>query len=92
MILLQAAIAAGMVLVLILAIFIIIGTPILTGFFMRVIWKKTGKEENIENKIPYYKDLLLFLISVIFSIVIILIIFFLMLILFDKLYPDFSFD
>ena len=92
MILLQAAIAAGMTLVVILVIFIIVGTPFLTGFFMRLLWKKTGKEKNIENKMPYYKDLLPFLIAVIVSILLILSVFYLVLILFDNLYPRFSFD
>jgi len=89
MILLQAAMAAGFILLLTLGVFLLIGVPLLTGLFMRTYWKLSGKKQNIEKKTPYYKDILPFFLSILLSAVITLIFFYSLLILFDKLYPNF---
>ena len=89
MILLQAAMAAGLILLIVFLVFILIGTFILTRLFLNIYWKLSGKSQNIEAKIPYYKDLLPFLLTIIMSVIITSFIFYLLLILFDKLYPNF---
>ena len=92
MVLLQAAMVGGFMILIFLFIFLIIGTPILTGLFMKSYWKRTDKKQKILDDTPYYKDLLPFLASVILSIVTLVGLFCLLLILFDTLYPDFSFE
>ena len=89
MILLQAAMAVGLFLFYIaLPVFLLIVTPILLGIFMRFVWRRQGKQEHIKNKLPYYKDPLLFFPLLILSMIISCIFFYLLLILFDKLFPE----
>lgn len=89
MILLQAEVAAGMFLFYIaLPVFVLTVTPILVGIFMRIVWRRQGKQEYIKNKMPYYKDPLLFFPLLILSMIIACIFFYLLLILFDKLFPE----
>lgn len=87
MILLQAAIAAGLFLVILLGIFLLVGVPILVGVLMKFVWRRLNKEEYITNKTPYYKDPVWFFLSVLVSIVILGYVFYLLLVLFDKLNP-----
>ena len=87
MILLQAAIAAGMFLFYIaLPVFLLLVTPIILGILMRFAWRRRGKQEYIQNKMPYYKDPILFFPLLILSIIIACFFFYLLLILFDKLF------
>ena len=65
MILLQAAMAAGLILVILYCIFLIIGTPFLVGLFMKGYWRLVGKKNNITDGKPYYKEPLPFVLSVI---------------------------
>jgi len=89
MILLQAAMAAGVFILYIgLPVFLLLMTPIILGIFMRFAWRKQGKQDYIKNKMPYYKDPLLFFPLLILSIIIACIFFYLLLILFDKLFPE----
>jgi hypothetical protein len=62
-------------------------TPIILGIFMKFAWRNQGKQDYIKNKMPYYKDPLLFFPLLILSITIACIFFYLLLILFDKLFP-----
>ena len=89
MILLQAGIAAGMFpFYIALPIFLIVATPILLGILMRFAWRRRGKREYIKNKMPYYKDPLLFFPLLILSMIIACVLFYLLLILLDKLFPE----
>jgi hypothetical protein len=89
MILLQAEMAAGIFLFFIgLPVFLLLVTPILLGILMRFAWRRRGKQEYIKNKMPYYKDPLLFFPLLILSMIIACIFFYLLLILFDKLFPE----
>jgi ACR3 family arsenite efflux pump ArsB len=57
MMLLQAAIAAGMFLFYIaLPVFLLLVTPFILGVLMRFTWRRLGKQEYVQNKMPYYKD------------------------------------
>ena len=89
LILLQAAMAAGAVLFVLLGIFLLIGAPILTGLFMKILWKILGKEDFIKDNKPYHTDPLLYFPCLIGSISILVFIFYFLLLLFDKLNPDF---
>ncbi|HEY4788639.1 MAG TPA: hypothetical protein VIH57_21460 [Bacteroidales bacterium] len=91
MILLQAAMAAGAVLLIYLGVLLVIVVPILTGLLMRFSWRIFGKQDYIKNGIPYYKDHLLYFLCLLVSIGITLLLFYLSLILFDKLNPDFGY-
>ena len=91
MVLLQAAMIGGMILVIFFGVFLLIGIPVLTGIFMKWFWRLIGKKENIENKVLYYKDPLPFIISIIFSIFILGSIFYLLIIWFDKAFPNWGY-
>ena len=87
MILLQAAMAAGMFLAyIVLPVFSLLVTRIVLGILMKFAWRKRGKWEYIQNKMPYYKDPILFFPLLILSIMIACFFFYLLLILFDKLF------
>jgi hypothetical protein len=88
MILAQSAIAGGAVLLLFFGIFLLIGIPILTGAFMKFIWKRMNKVEYIKNNMPYYKDPLWYFPCLILSIILLGFIFYGLLILYDRLYPQ----
>ena len=49
MILLQAAIAAGLVLIVVFGIYLLIGIPILTTVLMKTYWKISNQLEKISN-------------------------------------------
>jgi uncharacterized protein involved in cysteine biosynthesis len=68
MILLQAAMLGGFVLFAFLCITLVIGTPLLTGLFMKVYWRLADKKDNIAGGKPYYKEPLPFVLSIILSI------------------------
>jgi len=87
MIFLQAEMAAGIFLVYIASpVFLLLVTPIILGVLMRFAWRRLGKQECVQNKMPYYKDPLLFFPLLVLSIVIACFFFYLLLILFDKLF------
>ena len=91
MILLQAAIAGGAVLLFLFGLFMLIGAPILTVLLMKIIRKILAKENLIQNKKPYFKNLLLYFLCLIFSIILLGLIFYLLLFLFDKFNPNFGY-
>jgi uncharacterized membrane protein YjjP (DUF1212 family) len=84
MILLQAGMMGGLILVIIFGIFLLIYIPILTGIFMKLFWRLIDKKEKIENNISYYKDPFPFLISIAFSIFTLIVPSYLLIIWFDK--------
>ena len=90
MILLQAAMAAGLILIVIFGVILLIGIPLLTGFFVKLFWRVTNKSENIENKVAYYKDKWPFVISVWVSFFILATMFYLLILWFDKSFSGFS--
>ena len=89
MVLLQAAMMGGFVLLIFLFILLIIGTPILTSLFMKAYWRLVDKKQNIIDNKPYYKEPLPFLTSIILSIAMLVGLFYLSLIL---LFPNFYFE
>ena len=92
MIFLQAAIAAGFILLIIFCIYLLIGIPFLTILFIKTYWKISNQQEKIKNKLPYYKDFFPFVMSIILSLVILLIGFYLLVILLDKIFPSFGYS
>lgn len=91
LIFLQAAMGASAVIVVLFLVFLLIGVPLLTGFFMKTLWRILKKETFISNNSPYYKDPLLYILSLISSVAIVVVIFYFSLLLFDKLNPNFGF-
>ena len=90
MILLQAAIAAGAVLVGIFGIFLLIGVPVFTMLFMKAYWKLSNQEEKIQNQLPYYKEPLPFLINIILAVCIVILGFYFFISILN--FPDFSYS
>ena len=90
MILLQAAMAGGFVLIILLGVFLLIGIPVLTTVLMKLYWRFAGKKENIKNGKAYYKDFIPFLSILIFSIIALLLLFYMLIILFDTIYPAYG--
>jgi NADH:ubiquinone oxidoreductase subunit 5 (subunit L)/multisubunit Na+/H+ antiporter MnhA subunit len=91
LIFLQAAKGASEVIIVLLVIFLLIGVPILSGFFMKTLWSILKKETFINNDSPYYKDPILYILSLIGSVAIVFVIFYFSLLLFDKLNPNFGY-
>jgi len=89
MILLQAGIGLGFLLILLFVVLLIIGIPFLVKHLMETYWKLSGKIDNIKNKLPYHKDTLPFVVCVYLSLLIIFGLFYSLLLLFDKLFPHF---
>ena len=67
-VILQAAMAAGFLALVLYGVFIVLTIIFGSRLLMRMYWKLTNQIEKITNKTPYYKDLFPFLISVIISI------------------------
>jgi hypothetical protein len=88
MVLLQAAMSGGFVLVIALCVFLIIGTPLLSRLFIRTYWKLKGKSRNFISNEPYYKDPFPFLVSIILSVSVLIGFLYLLIVLCDKLIPD----
>ncbi|MFL5810448.1 MAG: hypothetical protein ACJ749_13065 [Flavisolibacter sp.] len=91
MVLLQAAMSGGFVLIIVFGVFFIIGTPVLTRQFIRTYWKLKGKSQHFINTEPFYKDPFPFLISILLSISVLIGFCYLMIILFDALLPNFGY-
>jgi uncharacterized protein involved in cysteine biosynthesis len=91
MILLQAAMLGRFVLFAFLCITLVIGTPFLTGLFMKVYWRLADKKDNIAGGKPYYKEPLPFVLSIILSISLLIGFVYLLVVLFDKLNPDYDY-
>ena len=87
MVLLQAAMLAGYIILIFLGIYLLIFTPILIGLLMKAFWNFTDKKQNIIDKKPYYKDPFPFIISIFLSVSILIYIFYWLIIWLDKLYP-----
>lgn len=92
MVLLQAAMLGGFILMVFYGAFLVIGTIFLSGVFMKTYWRLINKGQNITDGKPYYKEPLPFLISVILSIVMLSGLFYFLLTLFDKTFDNFRFD
>jgi hypothetical protein len=92
MVLLQAAMLGGFMLVAVFCIFLIVGTPLLTGLFMKVYWRVADKKQYIIDNKPYYKEPLPFLVCVLLSVFAIAGFICLLLVLFDKAFPNFYFE
>lgn len=54
---------------------------------MKFFWKALGKEEYVKSGKPYYKDLPLFILSLILSIAILLRLFYFFIVMIDKYVP-----
>ena len=67
MIPLQAAIAAGIILLAFLCVALVIGTPILTMLYMKAYWKMSNQQEKITHNLPYYKDPLALAICIVLA-------------------------
>ena len=67
-VILQAAIAAGFLILIFYGVFIVLTIIFGSGLLMRIFWKQTNQVEKITNKTPYYRDIFPFLISVLISI------------------------
>lgn len=88
MILLQAAMAMGFVLIVGLFVFLAIGTPLLVILFMKLyrsVYKKT-KEKS--EDLPYYKEPIPFILSVLVALIVLIVIYFLLVDMFFYLNPD----
>lgn len=92
MILLQAAMAAGLVLLVIFGIYLLIGIPILTMVLMKAYWKISNQLEKISNGTPYYKDPFPFVISIVLSLAVLIFGFYLFIIFLDKFIPSFGYS
>jgi len=88
-ILLQSAMAAGAFFYFIIIIFLIVGLPPLIGLFMWSYWKLTKKRQNIINRLPYYREPIPFIISIVLSLAALLGLLILLAFLFDKYSPNF---
>lgn len=87
MVILQAGIAGGFLIIILFGIYLLVGLPLLTGMFMKFVWRRLNKEKLITNNTPYYKDPIWFFPRLLLSIVILGYVFYLLLILVDQLYP-----
>ena len=88
MILLQAAMAGGFLMMVFLGLLLLAGVPILTTILMRVYRKSTGKNDRAKKE--FYKDIIPFISIVIFSLIALLLLFYLLVILFDSVIPSFE--
>jgi len=88
MILMQAAIAGGIVLAILLGLLLLIGVPVLVTLLMRLYWKVAGKKDSVKKK--RYKEIIPFISIVIFSIVALLLLFYLLVKLLSGVYPSFE--
>lgn len=88
MILLQAAMPGGFLMMVFLGLLLLAGVPILTTILMRVYRKATGKNDRAKKE--FYKDIIPFISIVIFSLIALLLLFYLLVILFDSVIPSFE--
>ena len=88
MVLLQAAMAGGFLMMIFLGLLLLVGVPILTTILMRVYRKATGKNDKAKKE--FYKDIIPFISIVIFSILALLLLFYLLIILLDSVVPSFE--
>lgn len=89
MIPLQAAIAAGFLLIGLFGAFLILGILFLTGPLMRLVWKISGNSKYSKIDKPYYKYPFLFIMCLCYAIIISVALFSLAMQLFFALNPDF---
>ena len=92
MILLQAAIAAGFILLVIFGVYLLIGIPLLTMLLMKTYWKISNQQEKIKKKTPYYKDPYPFVISIVLALGVLIFGFYLFIISLDKIFPSFGYS
>lgn len=88
MILLQAAIAMGFVLLVGLIVFLAIGTPLLVILFMRLYRRLYKQNSQKFDRLPYYKEPIPFILSILVSLSVLKFIYFLLVDLFFYFYPD----
>jgi hypothetical protein len=92
MILLQAAIAAGFVLIIVLILFLFFGATIFTKLLMKLYWKLSGNGKYIIAKKPYHKNIIPFLLSIIISLLISVSLFYSFLLFLDFIFPSFRYS
>lgn len=91
MILLQAAIAAEFLLLVIFGIYLLIGFPLVITLLMKTYWKMSNQQEKINNKTPFYKDPYPFIFSIIVALGVLIGGFYIIIISFDKIFPEFGY-
>lgn len=87
--LLQAAIGAGFLLLIIFCLYLAIGTVVFTSLFIYMYRRISGKTQMIKEKVPFNKETIPFLISLTLSVIILIVGFYYLILLFDKTFPDF---
>jgi uncharacterized membrane protein len=88
MILLQAAIAAGAVLTIILGVVLLIGVPVLTSILMQLFRKNNGTPKGT----PYYKEPALLIPSLLIAASVTIALFWLLILLLDELLPSYGYS
>jgi hypothetical protein len=88
MIMLQAAMAGGFLMMVFLGLLLLAGVPILTTILMRLYRKSSLKKDR--GKKEFYQDIIPFISIVFFSITTLLFLFYLLIILLDGVVPSFE--
>ena len=88
MILLQAAMAMGFILLVGLGLFLAIGTPLLVTLFMKLYRKVYRKNGILNNDLPYYKEPLPFFVSIVIAVFILIVAYYWLTMLFFYFNPD----
>jgi hypothetical protein len=91
MVLLQAAMSGGFVLIIFLISFIVIFTLVMTCLLMKLFWRILKKEAYINLKKPYYKDPLPFIDNIILSSSFLVFAFYLRIFWFNKDFPNYGY-
>jgi uncharacterized membrane-anchored protein len=88
MILLQAAMAMGFVLLVGLIVFLAIGTPLLVIFFMKLYRSSYQENREKSDRLPYYKEPIPFILSILVALFVLIVIYFLLVDMFFCFNPD----
>jgi uncharacterized membrane-anchored protein len=88
MILLQAAMAMGFVLLVGLIFFLAIGTPLLVIFFMKLYRSSYQENREKSDRLPYYKEPIPFILSILVALFVLIVIYFLLVDMFFYFNPD----
>lgn len=88
MILLQAAMAMGFVLLVGLIVFLAIGTPLLVILFMKLYRSSYQENRGKSDRLPYYKEPIPFILSILVALFVLIVIYFLLVDMFFYFNPD----
>jgi uncharacterized membrane-anchored protein len=88
MILLQAAMAMGFVLLVGLIVFLAIGTPLLVILFMKLYRSSYQENREKSDRLPYYKEPIPFILSILVALFVLIVIYFLLVDMFFYFNPD----